>query len=123
MDQHLENTCVYCDEMFNLSDKSPYLLPCGQHTACKLCLSEARNSGEEELECPIDKKVLRLSELKTLSKNMEIVAILKRQKQGEVPKQQDKLKESKWLEASLLQSEGGGDESSMMVNPFSKDKE
>eukprot|EP00347_Sterkiella_histriomuscorum_P015425 403357073 len=142
MDLNLENTCIICDESFNLKTKSPYLLPCKEHTACKLCLSEAKDSGETELLCPIDSTSLKLSQLKSLSKNMQIVAFLKKQKPQSISQSLQSsisylpgnnnglvnnnagIKESKWLqEVSVISGVQQSDQSSFIQQNQSKIEE
>lgn len=69
----VDNTCIFCDLAFNLEARSPYYLPCNDHTACKQCLKNAEIRGDSVIHCPLDKIPLQLNKLKTLNKNTEIV--------------------------------------------------
>lgn len=36
-------TCVFCQNEFSLKDgRTPYIMPCEEHTCCKSCLQLAR---------------------------------------------------------------------------------
>lgn len=82
--------CIFCSNPFDFL-RTPYLLPCNDHSACKECLKTARQQKMVGLACPEDKVEISLSNLKSLTKNVEILRYLE---QVELDKKKRELQET-----------------------------
>ena len=75
-------TCVFCQNAFSIKEgRTPYILPCQEHSSCKQCLRIARQNKLEGLACPIDKVEIGLANLKSLQKNIEILQFIEQLEQ------------------------------------------
>ena len=66
-------SCIFCDNPYSIKDgRTPYVMPCQQHTCCKQCLKIARENRLTTLACPVDKIQIDIDNLKSLLKHVEI---------------------------------------------------
>ncbi len=82
-----KNICQACGKFFDLTNNTPYSLPCN-HTgnlilpylylllACKLCLRNFHKE-DKDFKCSFDNTIVSMHDFRNLSKSFEILRYLK----------------------------------------------
>ena len=63
-------TCCICEEVYNVLEKKPLVLPCG-HTFCRSCLQQLKSRNDEI--CPICRRNWQGQPLDCLTANLQLV--------------------------------------------------